>query len=216
MTVLAQRITVNQETDAWWADLAAANDDGTCGAVLPSSATPPGAAAVGLPCDADDGPRAPDSPWSMRDPSRHPAHASAMGCPDYPGDLWRDVLDYRAIRAQSLAGLPATQRERERLAALEGRLRGQTDDARRLFLRFACRYHATLELAKGERFAALVLDASAGGAKVTAPGDAREGDPVVLELATEGLAGSVALPARVIWVRDGYVGLMFAGAARWR
>ncbi len=215
MTVLAQRITVNEQTDAWWADLAAANDDGTCGAVLPASVAGPGAGTV-APCDADDGPRAPAPPWSMRDALVHPPHPSAQGCPDYPGDLWRDVLDYRALRAQSLAGLPATAVERAKLTDLEARLRGDTDDARRLFLRFACRYHATIELAKGERFAAVVLDASAGGAKVTYPGGACEGDPVVLELATESLAGSVALPARVIWCREGLVGLMFAGAARWR
>lgn len=216
MTVLAQRITVNEQTDAWWADLAAANDDGTCGAVLPGSADDAGAVAVGSPCDPDDGPRAPASPWSMRDATVHPAFPSAQGCPEYAGDLWRDVLEYRAIRAQSLAGLPATPRERARMTRLEGRLRSPADDARRLFLRFACRFHATLELAKGERFAALVLDASAGGAKVTCPPGVREGDPIVLELATESLAGSVALPARAIWIREGFVGLMFAGAARWR
>jgi hypothetical protein len=44
----------------------------------------------------------------------------------------------------------------------------------------------------------------------------REGDLVVLELEAESLAGATAFPSRIIWMRDGSLGLMFAGAPRWR
>lgn len=219
MTVLAHMLDPNDTICAWWPDLAAANDDGTCAAVGTPMATRAGAAGDTDPCDADDGPRAPAAPWTMADTQRHPAYASAHGCPAYQrnhGDLWADVLEYRAIRAQALGGARLSTGRRQRLDELETRLRGETDDARRQFLRFPCHFRATIELSRGERFPADVLDASAGGAKVSCPGDAQEGDPVVLELEAEGLVGSVVLPARIIWVRPGFVGLMFAGAPRWR
>jgi hypothetical protein len=216
MTVLAHMLEPNDNICAWWPDLAAANDDGTCGAIRPSLPLPAGAAGDADPCDADDGPRAPATPWSMRDAQQHPTSASADGCPAYHGDLWADVLEYRAMRTRSLGGARLSVEQQERLDALGSRLLGQTDDVRRQFLRFNCRYRATIELSRGERFPTDVLDVSAGGAKVACRGEAQEGDPVVLELEAEGLVGSVLLPARIIWTRPGFVGLMFAGAPRWR
>jgi hypothetical protein len=220
MTVVAQILDVNEsqsrELTAWWADLAAANDDGTCRAPGGAEPTAAGAAAVAATCDRPDGPLAPAPAWTMHDASQHPTCASANACPAYAGDLWADVLEYRAMRAQSLAGAAMTPGERARFSAIEARLRSTTDDVRRQFLRFACRYRATLELARREHVAAVVLDASAGGVKLTCGRQVHEGDPVVLVLETESVAGSIALPARIIWVRDGFVGLMFAGAAQWR
>jgi hypothetical protein len=213
MTVLAQILDMNEPADAWWADLTAANDDGTCSAAFASRV---GAMAGATQCDADDGPRAPAPAWAMRDATQHPTHASALGCPEYAGDLWADVLEYRGIRARILGGVRPTEGERTRLDDLEARLRGESDDPRRLFLRFTCRFAGTLELADGSRHAGVLHDASAGGAKVACQGTAREGDPIVLELATEDLRGSMLLPGRVIWTRPGFIGLMFAGAARWR
>jgi hypothetical protein len=219
MTVLAQILDVNDSPspglDAWWGDQAAANDDGTCPARAHET-TAAGAGPRGSPCDADDGPHAPAPPWTMGDPRQHPASASANGCATYPGDFWADVLEYRAMRAQALGGVVSSGEQRQRFAELERRLRGTTDDVRRQFLRFTCRFRATIELPHREHALAIVLDASAGGAKVKCASEVHEGDPVVLELEAESLAGSVALPARIIWVRDGFVGLMFAGAPQWR
>ncbi|HET6582034.1 MAG TPA: hypothetical protein VFG69_01280, partial [Nannocystaceae bacterium] len=158
MTVLAHMLDPNDTICAWWPDLAAANDDGTCGAIGVPMATNAGAAGDADPCDADDGPRAPAAPSTMADADLHPAYASARGCPTYRGDLWADVLEYRAIRAQALGGARLSIGRRERLVELELRLRGETDDARRQFLRFPCHYRATIELARGERFSAEVLD----------------------------------------------------------
>jgi len=223
MTVLAQILDVNDSQSggpsgglhAWWADLAAANDDGTCAAPGPGEAAAAGAGAGAAPCDAGDGPCAPAPPWAMRDARLHPARASANGCPAYAGDLWADVLEYRGTRARALGGSTPTDDQRRRFAEIEARLRGAADDMRRQFLRFGCRFRATIELADA-RIPATVLDASAGGVKVECASVVHEGDPVVLELEAESLAGRFALPARVIWVRDGFVGLMFAGAPQWR
>ena len=213
MTVLAQILDVNDANHSWWADMPAANDDGTCPAPAPREPTATGAE---LPCDAAEGPHAPAPPWIMQDGEHHPPYASANACPMYGGDLWADVLEYRAMRAQALGGTAMTRGQRERFTALESLLRGATNDVRRQFLRFACRYHATIELATREQLRVTLLDASAGGVKAECATAVREGDPVVLVLDPEGVAGSIALPARIIWVRSGFVGLMFAGAAQWR
>jgi hypothetical protein len=109
-----------------------------------------------------------------------------------------------------------TGMQRSRFTELETRLHGANGDARRQFLRFACRFAATIEIPRREHVAAIVLDASAGGVKVQCTAAMHEGEPVVLTLVPESLAGTMALPARVIWIRDGFVGLMFAGAPQWR
>jgi hypothetical protein len=62
--------------------------------------------------------------------------------------------------------------------------------------------------------AARVENISAGGVKLTMAESPTIGEPVWLQLPLPGGAVAV-LPSRVVWAREGAIGLMFAGAPRW-
>jgi len=212
MTVLAHILEPNDRVGAWWPALTAANDDGTCPAPRLAVVC---AGTVDVPCETEDGASAPAPGCTMTDGRRHPTRGRGSGCAAYDGDVWADILEYRAMRARSLSGDTLADDELARIAALETRLRGGADERRRQYLRFSCRFRATLEVGElRERIE--IHDVSAGGVKIAGECPVREGEAVVLELDDDGIVGSVVLPARVIWARAGAFGLMFAGAPRCR
>lgn len=140
----------------------------------------------------------------------------------YPGDLLADILDYRALRSHHLCGMALDRRTALRLGELEDRLRSRPDARRtagpelRAYHRHACRFAASILMPAPHAVVhrTEVQDLSAGGVKISPAPAIEPGDAVWLEIA--GGEGTVMLPARVAWTRDGSAGLMFAGAPRWR
>ena len=61
---------------------------------------------------------------------------------------------------------------------------------------------------RGHRHVVRVANLSASGAMIAFTGDLAEGDEISLQLLDHG-----AVPAQVRWVRDGRVGVSFAGSA---
>ncbi len=61
---------------------------------------------------------------------------------------------------------------------------------------------------RGHRHVVRVGNLSASGAMIAFTGDLAEGDEIALQLLDHG-----AVPAQVRWVRDGRVGVSFAGLA---
>ncbi len=139
----------------------------------------------------------------------------------YPGNLLADILEYRRIRARVLGGstLPASHESRYEelqslLCASESGRRGHG----RAFHRFDIRVAATLHVSKGRALEALevgVDNISAGGVKIQGASARAAGERVEL-LMDAGQGRVVILPARVAWMGGPALGLMFAGAARWR
>jgi hypothetical protein len=140
----------------------------------------------------------------------------------YPGVLLDDILEYRSLRANMLAGNHIDEDAHARYVELEERLR--TYDATggerghlRAFHRFDVQLSAGVRFRIGRQRAfvsATVQNISAGGVKLTMPETPTIGDAVWLQLRLPGGALAV-LPSRVIWARETSVGLMFAGAPRW-
>jgi hypothetical protein len=147
----------------------------------------------------------------------------------YAGDLWRDILEYRALRMRTFGLSVAPAHSDARLAELETLLRANDRGGARQFTRFACRRATTLSFASsagpsvlGSRLEVLVVDVSAGGARLVplspSDGDARsllsEGAEVALHV--EGAGGPIDAiqPSRIVWMRGGAFGIMFAGAPR--
>lgn len=139
----------------------------------------------------------------------------------YAGDLLADILEYRRVRARVLGGGVLPQSLAERHKILEdhlGTVTGEDKGRGRAFHRFEVRVPATLRLAQGAtvRVAEVgVDDISAGGVKLVGAGARVEGERVELLMDTTD-GRTVILPARVAWMRGAALGLMFAGAARWR
>jgi hypothetical protein len=141
----------------------------------------------------------------------------------YPGDLWTDILDYRALRMRELGGVHLAGAQLDRIAILEQRLRTDDRGRARQYERYLCRAPVSLSLAGGDlalarppKIAATIADLSAGGAKLELSRAAGifEGSQVDLWIEDAGGPDGVALPARVIWSRTGELGVMFAGAPR--
>jgi len=139
----------------------------------------------------------------------------------YPGDLLADILEYRRVRARVLGGGVLPQSLTGRHKTLEdhlGTVTGEDKGRGRAFHRFELRVPATLRLAQGRsvRVAAVgVDDISAGGVKLVGAGERVAGERVELLMDTAD-GRTVILPARVAWMQGPALGLMFAGAARWR
>ncbi|MCR9160418.1 MAG: PilZ domain-containing protein [Nannocystaceae bacterium] len=139
----------------------------------------------------------------------------------YPGNLLADILEYRRMRARVLGGgvLPASRDAR--YDELQSRLRASDSDPSghlRAYHRFSVRVRATLRVSKGRALEALdvaVDDLSAGGVKLEGASARAAGERVEL-LMDAGDGRVVILPARVAWIGESALGLMFAGAARWR
>ena len=139
----------------------------------------------------------------------------------YPGDLLADILEYRRVRARVLGGgvlHPSLTGRHQTLEDHLGTVTGEDKGRGRAFHRFALRVPATLRLAQGRSVRAVevgVDDISAGGVKLVGAGERVAGERVELLMDTAD-GRTVILPARVAWMRGPALGLMFAGAARWR
>lgn len=146
---------------------------------------------------------------------------SMPGGEPYPGNLLADILEYRRMRARVLGGstLPASHESRytelqSLLCASESGRQGHG----RAYHRFKLRVSATLHVSKGRTLDAVevgVDNLSAGGVKLKGAQARVAGERVEL-LMDAGQGRVVILPARVAWIGDNALGLMFAGAARWR
>ena len=139
----------------------------------------------------------------------------------YQGDLLRDIVRYRNLRALSLAGGSFTDEQRSLLQSLEARVRQPRDDdasseesALRSFYRFQCDFTASLR--QGENGASTtvnVADISAGGVKLVGTQVQALGDAVTICF-DRGNGHALEFSARVAWARDIEYGVMFAGAAK--
>jgi hypothetical protein len=141
----------------------------------------------------------------------------------YPGRLLDDILEYRALRAHMLAGNRLDTSAHARYVELEDLLRANEGDTEgrqhlRAFHRFDVQMQARLRHRAGRQTLlapARVENISAGGVKLIMSVSPTLGEQVWLQLPLA--AGSAAiLPARVVWGSGHAVGLMFAGAPRWR
>jgi hypothetical protein len=139
----------------------------------------------------------------------------------YPGDLLTDILEYRRFRSRVLGGGRLAREDEARYVDLYSQLRAHDEDRAdhgRAFLRFDVHMPATLRVANGSGVQTSevgVDNISAGGVKLIGAKARAEGERVEL-LMDAGDGRTVVLPARVAWMRGQAVGLMFAGAARWR
>lgn len=139
----------------------------------------------------------------------------------YPGDLVADILEYRRLRTHALGGGRLPEHQEDRHEELHTRLRAQESERighGRAYLRFDLRVPATLRVPEGRgvRASQVAVDnISAGGVKLMGAKARAEGERVELLMET-GDGRTVVLPARVAWMHGQAVGLMFAGAARWR
>lgn len=115
-----------------------------------------------------------------------------------------------------LAGERLDKGERWQLDRLEARLRSREatlPDGRpnaREYHRFPLRFAAVLRTETESR-GVFVEDISAGGVKLALVDAPEEGERVWLAIDRDD-GGVAVLPARIVWVRPGVAGLMFAGA----
>ena len=141
----------------------------------------------------------------------------------YQGDLLRDIVRYRNLRALSLAGGTFTDEQRSLLQSLEARVRQPREEgsstgesALRSFYRFQCDFTASLRQEEsGEESTVNVADISAGGVKLVGTNAQELGDAVIIRF-DRGSGDAVEFAARVAWARDIEYGVMFAGAAQVR
>lgn len=139
----------------------------------------------------------------------------------YPGNLLADILEYRRMRARVLGGSTLPASHESRYAELQSNLcaseSGRSGHGR-AYHRFDLRVPATLRVSKGRTLETLdvgVDNISAGGVKLQGASARAAGERVEL-LMDAGQGRVVILPARVAWMGGSALGLMFAGAARWR
>ena len=143
----------------------------------------------------------------------------------YPGDLVRDVVLYRKLRVRLRKGDALSPAIRRRCLQLEERLLqpptpSDQAAAGRTFARFPCRFRARLHLSRANE-AGLVVevrDFGVGGAKVENPGvllDVDELAWLAIDFVGRRGARKIVLTARVVWLGDDDMGLVFAGAPRW-
>lgn len=137
----------------------------------------------------------------------------------YQGDLLKDIVRYRQLRALSLGGGTFTDEQRSILQSLEARVRqpaGNDNDeqsALRSFYRFRCDFTAELRQEDSDARSAInVADISAGGVKIVGTNAQSLGDTVVIRF-HRGSDDPIEFTARVAWARDIEYGIMFAGAA---
>lgn len=139
----------------------------------------------------------------------------------YDGDLWLEILEYRGLRMRGMGGVALERDAAARLAELETKLRARDGSGGRQFTRFSCRRSAALSIVgkhgpDAEPRDVIVVDLSAGGAKfeLLRPLPLVEGAEVALHVEDAGGPIDMVLPSRVVWVRGGTFGIMFAGAPR--
>jgi pSer/pThr/pTyr-binding forkhead associated (FHA) protein len=151
--------------------------------------------------------------------------ATAPSGEPYPGDLVNDVILYRNLRLRRRRGDDLPPPIRARYQALESRLLQPPtprDDptADREFARFACCFPAHLRFSRGEEsgFAVEVHDFGVGGAKVACAGlllDLDELTWLAIDLVSASGSRTIVFTSRVVWLRDGELGLVFSGAPGW-
>jgi PilZ domain-containing protein len=144
-------------------------------------------------------------------------HAWLPDRSNYAGDLWSDVLEYREGRMRKLAGNRLEPAVDLRITELDAKLRARDTAKGRQFQRFECSQSARIMLPGGGALETLMVDVSAGGAKLefSGPTGLAEGSMVSLCVESAGGPCDAMLPSRVVWSRAGAFGLMFAGAPRW-
>lgn len=151
-----------------------------------------------------------------RAPLRRIEHLELVESTPELADVLDDILCYRRLRNRLLAGERLSRGDRRLLDDLEARLRAREetlDDGRpnaREFHRFPLRFAAVLRTDDDTR-SVFIEDISAGGVKLSLLEPPEEGARVWLAIERDD-RGVAVLPARVVWVRPGVAGLMFAGA----
>ncbi|MGB1701269.1 MAG: PilZ domain-containing protein [Nannocystaceae bacterium] len=160
------------------------------------------------------------SPSNAPSPAAAPPRIVALRGDDsqYQGDLLRDIMTYRNLRAIHLGGGPLTDEQSSMLQSLEARVRQPHGDevdeqsALRSFYRFRCDFNAELRRGDSDEFSTVsVADISAGGLKIVGTNRQELGDAVVISF-DRGGDSRLEFAARVAWARDIEYGIMFAGA----
>lgn len=147
----------------------------------------------------------------------------------YHGDIIKDTIEYRGLRAASMRSA-LQPRLATRLAELEEQLRqapaptqpSQDETlaaaALRSFQRYNCCYLAAVHYSEPSDpqtilcMPAQVADISAGGVKISGVHDFEPGLPVVLHIRDTGPdCMETQLPSRIAWTAGDAFGLMFAG-----
>lgn len=146
----------------------------------------------------------------------------------YPGDILRDTINYRGLRAASMHN-PLSDACATRLAKLEERLRqgsivesaselDANEVALRAFQRYNCAYLGVLRYNSQKNPDTVmcqpvwVSDISAGGVKISGMHQFEPGLPAVLHIRNTGPdCVEFQLPSRIAWARADAYGLMFAG-----
>lgn len=131
----------------------------------------------------------------------------------YEGDLFADILEYRALRMRTLQGQAVPDGLLQRLDCFERRLRAPQGEGLRQFRRFGCEQRTTVLVGDGAWLGAVLQDLSAGGARLQIDGapQLREGASIGLAVDPRSGGEAMVLPSRVVWTRSGAYGLMFAG-----
>lgn len=140
----------------------------------------------------------------------------------YAGDLVSDIIDYRELRANSLAGDCITAGDTASLMTLEARLRldvsaEERAHERRAFRRFTCAHRAHLVRNVADQIEIIdvnIVDLGGGGAKVELDEVLQPGEHVALMLKTgdgDGVPLRVTFECRIAWAGGEAAGVMFAG-----
>jgi hypothetical protein len=130
------------------------------------------------------------------------------GCSDDPGQLVRDICEYRSLSADRyVLGRSLDQRELDRLRALErklGRLgeehKGSGDDRRR-FARLEVEIPATLLVGTCQR-SVTIVNIGGGGMVIEPAHGLGPGDLTMIAI-----AGGYRLPLQVVWIAADRVAL---------
>lgn len=139
----------------------------------------------------------------------------------YRGNLFADMLEYRALRAQQLRGGfadPAQAQALERLKAwLLQPAPADVQHAPGMFSRFVCWLPGQLRVSSGQEWPCHLRDVGVDGAQLVIPAQEIAIDTTVcltVELIEAGQRRVMALAGRVAWIDGDYLGITFAGAPR--
>lgn len=128
-------------------------------------------------------------------------------------DILTFVADYRTLLGKSVLGMRVSDRDLQRLGALEHLLSepASLPSSRRRTCRAGVYFPGALKIG-GHTLRVTVTDLSAGGAGVIAPGRLRVGELAVVEVKDEVTGCEYRMPVRVAWTTSsGHAGLAFLG-----
>jgi hypothetical protein len=142
--------------------------------------------------------------------------------PAYDGNLVADIVLYRNLRLLKARGKPLHGDMEDRFPELERGLqsRGKSGRGPRSFRRFDCALSAKVagEDSRTQSFSTELESIAVDGATITQPSRSLAVDSLcylsVPMMAADGLR-TVIFTARVVWVGDGDVELVFSGAPTW-